>query len=335
MRRPGLTLIVTHGNDDHVPLVAAELEARGAELARFDTERYPDEVAVDLTVRDGDASVVLRLDGDEIPGERIGAVLYRHLRLPTAPGIGDAEARRLAESELRAALEGGLFALDCLWINHPHANRLSRNKPLQLALAVRHGFAVPETAITRDPDRIRTLYREWNGEMVAKLVGGQLVGTTADDQYVIHTTLIDKTDLGDDAALAASPAIYQRRVAKAHELRATVVGERVFGCRIDSQASDDEAARVDWRRAGPQALEHSAIELEPEVEERCLALARSLGLEFGGIDLIVTPDGDTVFLEINAAGQWAWIERMTGQPIAAAIAERLIVGTSNAGGGSP
>jgi hypothetical protein len=45
-----------------------------------------------------------------------------------------------------------------------------------------------------------------------------------------------------------------------------------------------------------------------------------------GLDLIVTPGGDTVFLELNAAGQWAWIEAATGLPIAAAIAEELLAG---------
>jgi glutathione synthase/RimK-type ligase-like ATP-grasp enzyme len=48
-----------------------------------------------------------------------------------------------------------------------------------------------------------------------------------------------------------------------------------------------------------------------------------LNLEIGGIDLIVTPEGETVFLEINAAGQWKWIEDATELPIASAIARRL------------
>ncbi|MCN0177864.1 hypothetical protein [Salinispora arenicola] len=41
------------------------------------------------------------------------------------------------------------------------------------------------------------------------------------------------------------------------------------------------------------------------------------------IDLIVTPAGDHVFLEVSPGGQWAWLEVETGLPIAAAIAEYL------------
>jgi glutathione synthase/RimK-type ligase-like ATP-grasp enzyme len=121
--------------------------------------------------------------------------------------------------------------------------------------------------------------------------------------------------------LSACPAIYQRRIAKQHELRVTVVGDEIFACRIDSQAREE--SRVDWRAAGYTSLDHRACELDEAVADRCRALLRTLGLEIAGLDFIVTPEGETVFLEINAAGQWAWVEQETGLPIAAAIARRL------------
>ena len=56
---------------------------------------------------------------------------------------------------------------------------------------------------------------------------------------------------------------------------------------------------------------------------RCRALVRRLGLRFGAIDMVQTPSGEHVFLEINPNGQWLWIERATGLPIANAIARLL------------
>jgi len=50
---------------------------------------------------------------------------------------------------------------------------------------------------------------------------------------------------------------------------------------------------------------------------------RRLGLEYGAIDLRLTPEGQYVFLEINPAGQFLWIEMATGQKIAAALAACL------------
>ena len=321
--RDGSILVVSHGPDDHLPLVRSELEKVGAEVVWFDTDDYRAGSDVIFAIEGGEPRVILRSGGREHEGNNVGAVLFRHIRLPKAPQIADAAARRMAESELRAALEGGLFALEpSLWMNHPSANRLTRSKLLQLRLAARLGFTTPETCVTADPAKIRELSRIWDGQMIAKLAGGQIVGETVDSQYIIFTTPVTPDYLADEGALSACPAIYQRRVAKLHELRVTVVGDEIYACRIDSQAREE--SRVDWRAAGYTALDHQPCELDEAIADRCRALLRTLGLEIAGLDFIVTPEGETVFLEINAAGQWAWVEQETGLPIAAAIARRLV-----------
>jgi glutathione synthase/RimK-type ligase-like ATP-grasp enzyme len=47
-------------------------------------------------------------------------------------------------------------------------------------------------------------------------------------------------------------------------------------------------------------------------------------LDFGAIDIILTPDDEYVFLEINQSGQWMWVQNQTGLMIGEAIAELLI-----------
>jgi glutathione synthase/RimK-type ligase-like ATP-grasp enzyme len=291
---------------------------------RLDTDIHGERSMAAFAVEGGRVRTRLHIDGHELDGDDVTAVLYRHLHLREAPLILDSKARELAESELRATLEGALLAIDAYWLNHPYANRLARNKPLQLALAAREGLSVPETRITDDPEEIRALHRHWDGAMVAKLVGGQVVAPNVDEQYVVHTTLVEEGDLGSDAALAACPAIYQRRVEKAFDLRVTVVGERLFTCRIDSQGSEQGA--VDWREVGPGALPIRECELDGDIAGKCLALMRRLGIDFAGLDLIVTPQGETVFLEVNAMGQWLWAQELTGMPIASAIVDQLLDG---------
>ena len=48
-----------------------------------------------------------------------------------------------------------------------------------------------------------------------------------------------------------------------------------------------------------------------------------LGLVYGAIDMRLTPNGRYVFLEINPAGQWLFIENRTGQPITMSLARIL------------
>jgi glutathione synthase/RimK-type ligase-like ATP-grasp enzyme len=320
--RRNAVLIVRHGVDDHASLVSAELEKLGVEVVCLDTDRFPHATSLTFSVEAGVPSIQLRVDERQYRGDMFAAVWYRHIRLPLAPYIADHDARRMAESELRWTLEGALLALEpVLWANHPHANLLARSKLLQLRIAARLGFKIPETHVTADPRAIRDRYRTWGGRMVAKLAGGQIVAHSIDTQFLVPTTLVTQHDLQDEAALCACPAIYQRLVEKLHDLRVTVVGDEVFACRIDSPAH--EKARVDWRAAGEAALDLQPCGLDTAIADRCRALLRTLGLEIAGIDFIVTPDGDTVFLEINAAGQWAWVQEATGLPIAASIARRL------------
>ncbi len=52
----------------------------------------------------------------------------------------------------------------------------------------------------------------------------------------------------------------------------------------------------------------------------------ALGLVFGAIDLIVTPGNEYVFLEVNPAGQFLWIDSQTGLPLVDALSEMLLQG---------
>ena len=49
-----------------------------------------------------------------------------------------------------------------------------------------------------------------------------------------------------------------------------------------------------------------------------------LGLVFGVVDLICTPGGEHVFLEVNPAGEWGMLQRDLGLPISEAIADALL-----------
>ena len=46
---------------------------------------------------------------------------------------------------------------------------------------------------------------------------------------------------------------------------------------------------------------------------------RALGLVDGASDFRRTPEGDYVFLKVNPAGEWRFVEERTGQPITRAV----------------
>jgi hypothetical protein len=53
---------------------------------------------------------------------------------------------------------------------------------------------------------------------------------------------------------------------------------------------------------------------------------RRLGIVFGCLDFIVTPEGRHVFLEVNQAGQFLFVEEYCGLPWLDAFSEFLLQG---------
>ena len=60
------------------------------------------------------------------------------------------------------------------------------------------------------------------------------------------------------------------------------------------------------------------------MERRLLALLNHAGLNFATADVILTPDGRYVFLEINTTSYFDFVEASTGMPISAAVANLLM-----------
>ena len=57
--------------------------------------------------------------------------------------------------------------------------------------------------------------------------------------------------------------------------------------------------------------------------DRLRELMARLGIVYGAFDLRRTPDGDHVFLEVNTAGEFLFVEERTGMPITDAVASWL------------
>ena len=116
-----------------------------------------------------------------------------------------------------------------------------------------------------------------------------------------------------------TPVIFQSYADAVYDLRITVVGDQIFAAAIFSQETDYKIdCRIDIGNARIQA-----VTLPLEVDERLRTLMRCMGLVYGAVDMRLKPDGTYVFLEINPAGQFLYIEVATGLPITAAMAVAL------------
>jgi hypothetical protein len=321
-----IVLILTNEEDRTALLVEEEFLKTGVDYIRLNTETFGINFQIEFLARNSIPEVLIRTPDREIFGKDIRSIWFRR-PLPPRPTelITDERARQFAAAELKSCLDGALFALDCLWVSHPSAIRTASHKLYQLKAAVECGFTIPRTLVSMDPTRIYDFYKELRAagkRVIAKVVSpGPPHADTPEEQYSIFTTLLEDDDLRQGLALSCCPAIYQEYVEKKYELRVTVVGERVFACEIHSQAT--ERTRIDWRRYDLPNTPHLPHQPNPSLEAKCIAITKYFGLMFSAIDLIVRPDGEVVFLEMNPNGQWGWIQELTGLPIARAIADLL------------
>jgi glutathione synthase/RimK-type ligase-like ATP-grasp enzyme len=187
------------------------------------------------------------------------------------------------------------------------------------------GFELPPTLITNDPDEFLDFYNQHNGNIISKLLGiafTKHIGA----KFNRYTEVVSKRNVGYAETVRYCPSIFQAYVPKKVELRITVIGEQVFAAEIHSQESHH--TRYDWRRYDLYQTPHLPHDLPAEVRQLCVELTRKLGLCYGAIDMILTPDGRYVFIEINPNGQYLWIELLTELPITEALCDLLIAGNA-------
>jgi glutathione synthase/RimK-type ligase-like ATP-grasp enzyme len=316
-------LIPTYPQDMHAFEVALALEDQGHEAVLWHGSDFPTLASASVEIRG--ESLDWEIAGPDLAGGRPPFAIVWHRR-PTPPVLpGDMHPGDLpvARRECRTFLDGlyHLVAPDAFWVNPLASWELAENKPVQLREAVRAGLSVPPTLMSNDPARIRRFLDEFQGRAVYKPFNP--AQWDADDRMaVLLTSEITPEDLPDDSILRLTPGIFQARIDKAHELRVTVMGRHVVTARLGSQ--EVEETRLDWRAAGAK-LRIEPDRLPEDVERACLRLMESLGILFGCFDFIVTPGGEHVFLEVNPAGQFLWVEEANPEiPVLAPFVDFLL-----------
>lgn len=315
-------LLVTHSADVFtVERVGAGLERRGARPVRFDTDLFPTRWQLGLGLEPG-RSFLRQPDGASLSLAEVGAVWMRKQWPARLPADLEPTLVPGCRAESSATLEA-LWALfePARLLDAPARVQVAEDKLLQLRLAQASGLRVPRTLVTNDPQAVRQMFAEAGGQLVAKLLRplSQAMGQAP---LFVYTSAIQQADLDQLDGLACAPMAFQERVAKQLELRVAYVGGRCFAGAID--ASGSARGAVDWRRADPHECRWLETTLPEDVQAGLRRLMHALGLGFGAIDLILTPAGEHVFLEVNPNGEWGMLERDLDLPIADAIAEELL-----------
>jgi glutathione synthase/RimK-type ligase-like ATP-grasp enzyme len=263
----------------------------------------------------GGRSFRITVDGRGLDLADVGSVWWRRPQPPQVnPSIVNPAHRAFAANETSEALTGLWYALDAFWVNEPARDIVAHRKAFQLRVAQDVGLRIPVTVITNDPDEARAFVdRRGYRNVVYKAF-------SATEQDWRETRILQTEELGLLDEVQHAPVIFQEYIEAEHDLRITVVDGHVFAAAIYSQ---ETSYPVDFRMDMANARVE-AVDLPDDVCDRLRALMARLGLVYGAIDMRQSLDGNHVFLEINPAGQWLFVEHKSGQPIAATLAEVLV-----------
>ncbi|HEX8475270.1 MAG TPA: MvdC family ATP-grasp ribosomal peptide maturase [Pyrinomonadaceae bacterium] len=322
-----LVLLLTHSADFYtIDRVADALTRRGARPVRLDTDRFPRDVKLSARLEQRGLRHVIADGGTRVEADEVRAVWARRLWTPQLDANLDERFRAMCTRESVAALDGFLDGLHAAhWVNNTRRTEAAENKPRQLRLAANAGLRIPRTLITNDPQEARNFFEELDGRVVVKLLKPLSVNMDASSVFV-YTSDVRREDLADAATLRHSPVVFQERIDKARELRIAWVDGQHFTGAID--ASRSTRGQTDWRLAAPDECSWQRDEIPADVARRLEALMRELGLVYGAVDLIRTPAGEYVFLEVNAGGEWGMLERDLGLAISEALADALLANNS-------
>ncbi len=304
-------LIISEAHDIHAAAVRWGLAQLGCEALQWQWSDFP---RIDRAAWRLGPERAPRLDlllGERALATPCSALWYRRPGKPTPRAASHPDDHAVIRSEAMAWLRNSAPLLgdgSTRWVNHPDAAERAERKLDQLIAAKEVGFRIPDTLAGNDIDAVRRFFIEHQGQIIYKAFAPN-VWEEADGKITfMRAAALDGAHLESAEPVLACPGIFQQRIRAAYELRVTVIGETVIAAAIDSQ---QDGASVDWRFSGKLGqVPLRAVTLDAGTAARCVALCRRLGLAFGCIDLIVTRAGETVFLEVNQAGQFIWKERM-------------------------
>jgi RimK family alpha-L-glutamate ligase len=217
----------------------------------------------------------------------------------------------------RGSLEQVIFRMDALHtlaehgvrcVNSPRAIERTVDKSWAGAMLARAGVPTPPTIVCERREDAMRAFERLGGDVVVKPLFGAMGNgiVRVEDRDVAHRVF---------TALELERAVYyvQRTIAPAggRNLRVLVIAGEVAGSM--ERLTDSWRANI-ARGARPRAV-------SPSEAERDLALAAASALEtdVAGVDLLVTPEGTGVVLEVNGIPGWQALQSVCEDDLTARV----------------
>ncbi|WP_335714577.1 MvdC/MvdD family ATP grasp protein [Neobacillus drentensis] len=315
-----MILILTDQYDKHADAVIELISKENAKFFRFNL----DVNSLKKTFLSFNGTEwFITVNGKSISPSEISCVWHRRsfVEMTLEEQVDNSADFKIWKNEWNKTLLGLYLSLiEVPWLNPIRKSHKAENKYLQFQIAQKVGFTTPKMIVTNEKQKLLQFY-EINNPVVLKMMSQDFYQTSENTFKGIYVNKVSYDDLLQFEEYSENPIVLQQYIPKKYEVRYTVVGDKHFVCKIESQKS--KIANIDWRRYDIANTPHFAIEPPTEVKENVRKFMSDMDLEYGALDFIVTEKDEWIFLEVNSMGQWLWIEDLTGLPISELICSWL------------
>ncbi|MFK8164128.1 MAG: hypothetical protein AB8H12_16910 [Lewinella sp.] len=179
------------------------------------------------------------------------------------------------------------------------------NKLTNLEFAKSVGLLIPPTCVT-NCKAVLTQFLQRYKKVITKDLRSPVylpeAKGTLTSSGVISIGLADLDSMAENFAAV----FVQENISKQFEIRSFLFQKAIFSMAIFSQ--NDQLTATDFRNYNDARPNRCVpFQLPPSVEKKLLNFMELAELDTGSIDLIYTPEGKYVFLEVNPMGQFHWL----------------------------
>ena len=175
------------------------------------------------------------------------------------------------------------------------------NKLISLFIAKQVGLKIPNTIISSSKNDLSKFYEE-HKSCITKSIQDVLCFFINEYRFFTTTSIVESKDI-ENMNKSFFPSLLQNNLCKRYELRIFYLKGKCYSMAIFSQENQQTA--LDFRNYSTDKPNRYVPYLLPKhIEEQLDLFMKKMNLDTGSIDMIVTPDFDYVFLEVNPVGQY-------------------------------
>jgi len=192
-------------------------------------------------------------------------------------------------------------------VNPPRAMLNSRDKYTSIKIMERNGVPVPKTYLIRTKAELFMRLKSIKSGVLKPLSGSLGFGVT---EVTMENLAYLDLPLYFDAVL-------QERIDKVRDVRVLVTEERVIGAMYRISRNSFVSNFAVTHEADPAP--------EEEFAEVTIRAIKALGLKYGGVDLIETPEGPKI-IEVNPSPLWEGMKRVLKRDVGLELFSSILRG---------